>query len=463
MNDLQAGLPAARGGGLGVVLMRDPSRQALMVGFFGLLLAVLFFVFQAPDVALSQIVVGTVAVPVMALLTLAGPHPRTPGPRPAGATGERARGGGREPSAAGWACSPPARWSGGGARVGSCRATGVRRLPRRLRAADQPGRRRQRHATDVITAINFDYRALDTMGEEFILFAASSGWWCCCASSARGERRAARGARPRGRTAPGDERRAARADAGAGRAAGAARRLHRHARPADPRRRLSGRRPAAAALMIVFVAGGPSRCAAPAPHARSSWRGDRRGGYVVIGLAGLISRGCFFRTSCRSAPRAAALGGHDPAVEHRVGLEVAGALVLVCGGVRRPGAARAAASRELPAVRHRRLAVADRALRDRHQPQPGAPDPLPGGRAVLDLRAAAGIGYRTGGAAPIFADIPPGTRAVDPVVQALTLTDVVVEATVMALLLAIALQATSASGRSTRPSCAPCGGDRCTR
>ena len=33
----------------------------------------------------------------------------------------------------------------------------------------------QRRATDVITAINFDYRGLDTMGEEFILFAASVG------------------------------------------------------------------------------------------------------------------------------------------------------------------------------------------------------------------------------------------------------------------------------------------------
>ena len=51
------------------------------------------------------------------------------------------------------------------------------------------------------------------------------------------------------------------------------------------------------------------------------------------------------------------------------------------------------------------------------------------------------IGYRAGGAAPIFADIPPGTPAVDPVVQALTLTDVVVEATVTALLLALAVQA----------------------
>jgi multicomponent Na+:H+ antiporter subunit C len=51
------------------------------------------------------------------------------------------------------------------------------------------------------------------------------------------------------------------------------------------------------------------------------------------------------------------------------------------------------------------------------------------------------IGYVGAGKAPIFADIPLGTRVVDPVVQALTLTDVVVEATVMALLLALAMQA----------------------
>jgi multicomponent Na+:H+ antiporter subunit C len=51
------------------------------------------------------------------------------------------------------------------------------------------------------------------------------------------------------------------------------------------------------------------------------------------------------------------------------------------------------------------------------------------------------IGYRAGGRAPIFFDIPPGTPVVDPVVQALTLTDVVVEATVTAVLLALAVQA----------------------
>jgi multicomponent Na+:H+ antiporter subunit C len=51
------------------------------------------------------------------------------------------------------------------------------------------------------------------------------------------------------------------------------------------------------------------------------------------------------------------------------------------------------------------------------------------------------VGYRTGGRAPIFSDLPPGTPVVDPVVQALTLTDVVVEATVSAVLFALALQA----------------------
>jgi multicomponent Na+:H+ antiporter subunit C len=56
------------------------------------------------------------------------------------------------------------------------------------------------------------------------------------------------------------------------------------------------------------------------------------------------------------------------------------------------------------------------------------------------------IGYRTGAAAPIFVDIPVGTPAVDPVVQALMLTDVVVEVTVVALLLAIAIQVEKTHG-----------------
>jgi multicomponent Na+:H+ antiporter subunit C len=49
-------------------------------------------------------------------------------------------------------------------------------------------------------------------------------------------------------------------------------------------------------------------------------------------------------------------------------------------------------------------------------------------------------GYRRGAGAPIFYTHPPGTPAVDPVVQALVLTDIVIGATVTALLLALVLQ-----------------------
>ena len=57
-------------GGAAVVLQRDPTRQAVLAGLFGLALAVLFLVFQAPDVALSALVVGAFALPAMILFAL---------------------------------------------------------------------------------------------------------------------------------------------------------------------------------------------------------------------------------------------------------------------------------------------------------------------------------------------------------------------------------------------------------
>ena len=61
-------------GGTGVVITREPLKQAMVAGVFGILLALLFFLFQAPDVALSQITVGSVALPLMILLALARIH-----------------------------------------------------------------------------------------------------------------------------------------------------------------------------------------------------------------------------------------------------------------------------------------------------------------------------------------------------------------------------------------------------
>lgn len=52
-----------------------------------------------------------------------------------------------------------------------------------------------------------------------------------------------------------------------------------------------------------------------------------------------------------------------------------------------------------------------------------------------------GVGYSRGAHAPIFADIPQVSKAVDPVVQVLVLTDIVIGATVTAMLLALAVQA----------------------
>jgi energy-converting hydrogenase B subunit D len=57
--------------GTAVVLTRDPASQNVGLSFYGILLALMFFVYQAPDVALSQIVIGAVALPLMIMLTLA--------------------------------------------------------------------------------------------------------------------------------------------------------------------------------------------------------------------------------------------------------------------------------------------------------------------------------------------------------------------------------------------------------
>jgi uncharacterized MnhB-related membrane protein len=56
--------------GTAVVLTRDPVRQVVGLSFYGVILALLFFILQAPDVALSQITIGAVALPLMFMLSL---------------------------------------------------------------------------------------------------------------------------------------------------------------------------------------------------------------------------------------------------------------------------------------------------------------------------------------------------------------------------------------------------------
>ena len=56
--------------GTAVVVTGDPRRQAVTLSVYGVTLALLFFVLQAPDVALSQIAVGAAVVPLMVMLTV---------------------------------------------------------------------------------------------------------------------------------------------------------------------------------------------------------------------------------------------------------------------------------------------------------------------------------------------------------------------------------------------------------
>jgi energy-converting hydrogenase B subunit D len=54
-----------------VVLTRAPVRQVIVLSTYGLMLALLFLAFQAPDVTLSELTVGAVILPVLVMLALA--------------------------------------------------------------------------------------------------------------------------------------------------------------------------------------------------------------------------------------------------------------------------------------------------------------------------------------------------------------------------------------------------------
>jgi energy-converting hydrogenase B subunit D len=73
-------------------LTRDPVRQSVLLSVLGVCLALLFLAVQAPDVALSQLAVGTAVTPLLILLTVRkirrGPGDRDPSREPAQEPGQ---------------------------------------------------------------------------------------------------------------------------------------------------------------------------------------------------------------------------------------------------------------------------------------------------------------------------------------------------------------------------------------
>ncbi|HEY7044029.1 MAG TPA: DUF4040 domain-containing protein [Nocardioidaceae bacterium] len=52
------------------VLTRVPQRQAIVLSAYGLVMGLLMVVFHAPDVAMSQLAIGSAAVPLLIVLAI---------------------------------------------------------------------------------------------------------------------------------------------------------------------------------------------------------------------------------------------------------------------------------------------------------------------------------------------------------------------------------------------------------
>lgn len=57
-------------GAVAVIRTTDRTKLVVMLSAYGVLLAILFFVFQAPDVALSELTVGAIVLPIVLLLAI---------------------------------------------------------------------------------------------------------------------------------------------------------------------------------------------------------------------------------------------------------------------------------------------------------------------------------------------------------------------------------------------------------
>jgi multicomponent Na+:H+ antiporter subunit B len=186
-----------------------------------------------------------------------------------------------------------------------------------------------RHATDVVTALNFDIRAFDTLGEEFILFASVLGVVLIL--------REMRGEHERPTRHEGDEH----TFAGASEALRALALVLIPALVAigvyivvhgqlTPGGGFQGGVVLAAAPLAVFLAGRYLRMKIVAPHTLVEL-GDALGaaGYAMVGLGGLVFAGVLLKNFLPlGIPGHLLSGGQLALASAAVGLEVSGAFVV---------------------------------------------------------------------------------------------------------------------------------------
>jgi multicomponent Na+:H+ antiporter subunit B len=182
----------------------------------------------------------------------------------------------------------------------------------------------QRHATNLVTAVNFDYRAFDTLGEEFILFTASTGVALIL--------RHVRGEDERPRLRHEDASDALRALALALVAAMVVLGGYVVAHGAlTPGGGFQGGVVLASGAFLIFLAGETLAMKRVAPE-KLLELADAAGaaGFALLGLGGLIFAGVFFENFLElGKPGSLNSAGTMPLVSISIGIEVAGAFLLV--------------------------------------------------------------------------------------------------------------------------------------
>jgi multicomponent Na+:H+ antiporter subunit B len=188
----------------------------------------------------------------------------------------------------------------------------------------------ERHATNVVAAVTFDYRGVDTMGEEFILFAAVVGV-AILLRAQRGETEEEPDEDAEDRRVPGTS--------SAVRVVGLALvgpivlygiyvTAHGHLTPGGG---FQGGVVLATGALLVFLTGEYVTMRRVSPEAPLDLaEAVGAGAYVAIGLAGLVVAGAFLANALPLGRAGTLLSaGTIPLINAAVGLEVAGGLVLL--------------------------------------------------------------------------------------------------------------------------------------
>jgi multicomponent Na+:H+ antiporter subunit B len=188
----------------------------------------------------------------------------------------------------------------------------------------------ERHATNTVIVVAFDYRALDTLGEEFLLFVAAVGSTALLRTE-REERGADQAEVRAERSAP--------ATSDLVRAFGTALSpfvvlfalyvvAHGHLTPGGG---FQGGVALGAALFVVFVAGNRHAMSRAGPvGVLDAAEAAGAAGFALVGLGGLVFAGAVFENFLPLGTSGDLLsGGTVPLGNVAVGLEVAGAFALI--------------------------------------------------------------------------------------------------------------------------------------